>query len=282
MSLLVPALVAASAWGAAAHGALRAPGSELHAGAEDNESMVKPFHFNQRLLVCNAYPNSSPMECKKNGQDMLVKEGSPVAFRECRYIDGQVQSHDRLDISLRDLDFHGTFEVGALPTSDAVLLLVPYKRPGSPMIRFQSFAFPTRADGKDAQLALIDTFAGNATATARLLMEDHIANNENKTVSKRVEQLNFDRVYSVEAGLYDAAVGKEVTSTRGALKMLNLQQDQNYVVLRTGDDEANFPESLVVFPDTPLPSPPKRSGAPGREVGSLAVVFAFVLTALAY
>ncbi|CAK0905905.1 unnamed protein product [Prorocentrum cordatum] len=83
---------------------------------------------------------------------------------------------------------------------------------------------------------------------------------EEQTVSK-IEQLNFDRVYSVEEGEYDASVaerrGAEGPPRRGVARLLKLQKNQNYVVLRTGDDRGQFPESLVVFPQTAL-----RSGCP--------------------
>jgi len=236
---------------------------------EEDDGLVRPFRFDQRLLVCNAYPSASPMDVRQDGK-VLAGGHDAIPFSECRYLTTRVKPHDKLDLTLQGQELHGTFEVGELPSTDAVLLLVPERRPGSAVVSFQSFAFPTSTNGKDAQLAVIDTFKSNGTAP-HLQVEDHMTGKEEQTVSKRIEQLNFDRVYSVEAGVYDASVGQGVSSRRGALKMLNLQQDQNYVVLRTGDDEGNFPESLVVFPDTPLPPPPpKKSSAPRLLIGGLA------------
>merc|ERR1719401_511392 len=75
----------------------------------------------------------------------------------------------------------------------------------------------------------------------------------------RMEDLSFDRVYSLDAGVYDAAVDE-----MGA-RPVNLLQDQNYVFIRTGGGKSDIPESLVVFPDTPMPPPPPplapRSGS---------------------
>jgi len=214
-----------------------------------DDTVVKPFKFDQQLLLCNSYPSDSPMVVKKNGQEMLADEGHPIAFRECRYVEGRVQAHDKLDLAVAGLEVHGTFEVGDLPTTDAVLLLVAEKRSRSTLVGFQSFALPVSSNSKDAQLAVIDAFTGNASA-AHLKVEDHITGKEEQTVSKRIEQLNFNRVYSVEEGTYDASVAelpREGVLAQSTKKVLKLTKHQNYVVLRTGDAE-HFPESLVVFP----------------------------------
>jgi len=214
--------------------------------------MVRPFRFDQRLLLCNAYPSTSPMEVHQDGKALASGHGA-IAFSECRYLTTRVKSHDKLDLTLQSQELHGTFEVGELPSTDAVLLLVPERRPNSTVMNFQSFAFPTSTNNKDAQLAIIDTLKDNGTA-AHLQVEDHIAGKEERTVSKRIEQLNFDRVYSVEEGEYDASVAErrsaEGPPRQGQRKLLKLRKNEHYVVLRTGDERGKFPESLVVFPET--------------------------------
>merc|ERR1719333_1047192 len=67
--------------------------------------------------------------------------------------------------------------------------------------------------------------------------------------ARRNEQLSFDRVYQVEAGIYDATI--QDNKHKDTLKVVNLAEDQSYVVIRTGDDHMG--ESLVVFPETPMP-----------------------------
>lgn len=215
-----------------------------------DDSMVKPFRFDQQLIVCNAYPSLSAMTITKNGREMLANESRPLHFRECRKVQSRVQPHDKLDLLLTDLEIHGTFEVGALPASDAVLLLVLQKRDKSRLVSFQSFAFPAGSDSRTAQLAVIDAYKGNSS-TAHLRMEDHLTGKEEHAVSKRVEQLTFNRVYSVEEGDYDASV-----TDQKARKLLKLTKHQNYVILRTGE-EGRFPESLVLYPPAPL-----QGGAP--------------------
>lgn len=256
----------------------RAPAANVPADAPVDGTVVKPFDFDRQLVVCNAYPSDSPMFVQVNGRDLVA--GQPIGFGECRGLDSRVQAGDRLDMILRDEQLQSTFEVDTLPPGDAELVLVPHKRKNSKMIRFQSMAMPVRADGKDAQLALIDTFAGNGT-TSMIRMEDHVVQVPTRgkdgkvqwqpsTNTKRVENLNFDRVYSVEAGLYDA----NMDDTRA--KPINLLQDKNYVFIRTGGGQSNFPESLVVFPETPMPPPPVlRSGS--RASSSIGVLHMAIL-----
>eukprot|EP00427_Karlodinium_veneficum_P035223 CAMPEP_0169292810 /NCGR_PEP_ID=MMETSP1016-20121227/62948_1 /TAXON_ID=342587 /ORGANISM="Karlodinium micrum, Strain CCMP2283" /LENGTH=166 /DNA_ID=CAMNT_0009383445 /DNA_START=228 /DNA_END=729 /DNA_ORIENTATION=- len=114
----------------------------------------------------------------------------------------------------------------------------------------------SRSVGENAQLAVIDTYKGNSSSP-HLRMEDHVASKERKTVSKRVEQLSFNRVYAIEEGSYDASIADhfidqrefEENALKPAKRELNLKKNHNYVILRTGD--AKFvDQSLVVFPES--------------------------------
>lgn len=217
---------------AAHHTALRAPGVE--------DSVVKPMSVHQTLLVCNAYPNESPLEAIV--ADQKGPSNDIIPFGDCQNVGARVKTGDRLDLSLHGASIKGTFEVGALPQADAQLLVVPYKRKGSPLIHFQSFAFPIHADGKNAQLALFDTFAGNTT-DMQLRIKSHAA------PQKIPETMDFDRVFSVASGVYEVGDAEEV---------VNFAKDQNYVVIRTGDDQGSYPQSLIVFPKSPMPPPPPK------------------------
>jgi len=236
------------------------------------EGLVQPFRFDQRLIVCNAYPSASPVLIRKNGHEMLADAKNALSFRACRYIRSRVQPHDKLDMMLRDVEIHGTFEVGTLPASDAVLLLVLEKRDSStPLVSFQSLAFPATDGKKDAQLAVIDAFRGNATVP-HLRMEDHMTGKEEKTVSKRVEQLSFNRVYPIEEGTYDASI-----AGHSAKKLLKLARSQNYILLRTGED-GHFEESLVLYPE----QGPQQSGSrPLASAEAWALALAVLVAALA-
>jgi len=234
-----------------------------------DESMVKPFKFEQRFIACNAYPSHSPMTLTRNGNEALASGKNALRFRECREFDSPLQAHDKLDLTLSAIEIHGTFEVGALPSSDAVLLLVLQKRDHSKLLSFQSFAFPTGAETNEAQLAVIDAYKANHSSVAHLIVEDHITKKEEThAVSKRVEELNFNRVYTVEEGSYDASV-----SDQKVKKLVNLVKSQNFVVLRTGE-EGNFPESLVVYPEV------MQSGSPNVCSSALAISLLSFLAAL--
>jgi len=247
--------------------------------------LVEPMHFDQRLLICNAYPSTSPAAIMRNGKEVLPGERTAIGYQECRYIPAKIQTHDRLEFGVRDFEVEGSFEVGLLPSSDAVLLLVLEKHTGSSMISFQSFAFPKSTDRREAQLAVINAFSGNSSAP-HLKMEDRVSGKEVKMVAKRIEELNFNRVYSVEAGEYDASIegsdhkGEPTTEReveRKAKKVVKMAKSENYVILRTGGGD--FEESLVVFPE-PTPdafrSGSSRLAAQSTACGMLALLVAAV------
>lgn len=242
---------------------------------------TEPPKFEQHLLICNAYPSDSSVAVHKNahvgGQD-LTAGGKGLKYQDCRYFDDQLKARDRLDFSMADLGVEGTFEVGDLPASNAVLLLVLEKRSGdSPLVSFQSFAFPMNAASKDAQLAVIDA-SGDGGKDFRLRMEDHVTGQEDKTVSRRIESLSFNRVYAIEAGAYDSSVvetssGEAAGAEANSKRLLSLGLSKNYVLLWTGDG-AKFPKSLVAFP------PDLRSGAAARGFGAALALAAAAAAAL--
>lgn len=238
-----------------------------------NSSVVQPLEFNQRLLVCNAYPSESLVTVKHNGHAVFDEDSHGVGYKACRYVSNRVLAKDKLDFAVETTGTEGTFEVGDLPATDALLLLVISHDVKSPLIRFQSFAFPTGNDNQDAQLAVIDAFKGT-NAGPHLRMEDHVTGKDAKKAEKRVEQLNFDRVYAIQEGSYDTLVMDRHNATTdeqmeaGTKRIVNLHRNNNYVVLRVGDDK-HFPQSLVVFPE-------ERSASAPLARTWLAVVVALV------
>jgi len=267
MQMLSKALVFLAAAAAPSHAAVvESPAGPRAALRPVDDSMVKPFAFNQKLIVCNAYPSHSPVALTRNGGEALASGKNALRFQECREFDAHLQKHDKLDLNLNAIEIHGTFEVGELPNSDAVLLLVLQKRDHSKLLSFQSFAFPTSAETQEAQLAVIDAYKGNHSSMAHLIVEDRITNNKaNHAVSKRIEELNFNRVYTVDEGAYQASVSDQKTK-----RPLTLVKSQNFVVLRTGE-EGNFPESLVVFPEV------MQSGSPSLRCTALIMLMSALL-----
>merc|ERR1719161_2897583 len=112
-----------------------------------------------------------------------------------------VLAKDKLDFVLAETGIEGTFEVGDLPQTDSVLLLVLQKRDEkSPLMAFQSFAFPSNSGSQEAHVAVIDATAGTSKAHLQ------IADRPKQGDVKRAEELSFNRVYALEQGAYDVSV----------------------------------------------------------------------------
>lgn len=235
--------------------------------------VVRPLNFSQQLLVCNAYPGDFPVTIKHNGKESSADQRG-IKFQECRNIAGQVHSKDKLDFTFANSGIQGTFEIGTLPDADALLLLVVERRDSvSQLLSFQSFAFPSKTDGQSAQLAVIDTYKGNSSSP-HLRMEDHVNTKEHKTISKRVEQLNFNRIYAIEEGTYDASISDHILDNEehgevSSKQTFRLAKKHNYVILRTGG--GLMKQSLVVYPPELL-----RSTASGFSLSLIAAFLALL------
>lgn len=223
-------------------------------------TLVKPLKFNQRLLVCNAYTSKSAVRVTKNDQP-LMEGDEPLGFQQCRYTPASVLAKDKIDFVLADAGIEGTFEVGELPQTDSVLLLVLQKRDArTPLMAFQSFAFPQNSGRGDAHVAVIDATSDNSKA--HLKVADHPLDGS----SPLTEELSFNRIYSLAQGQYNMAVD---TSKQD----LELYGGKDYVLLRTGGSELGA-QSLVAFPH----DEPPRSGASAPACfATLAVTVASML-----
>merc|ERR1719375_1021697 len=196
----------------------------------------------------------------KHNSEQPHADQQGINFKECRHVSSRVHSKDKLDFVFGSSGIQGSFEIGDLPQSDAMLLLVVGKRDAtSSLVSFQSFAFPSHRDGKDAQLAVVDAYKGNSSSP-HLRMEDHINGKQAKTISKRVEQLNFNRIYAIEQGTYDVSISDHILQgnladqlTTLSKRTLQLDKNHNYVILRTGDGKLED-QSLVAFPEVHIHS----------------------------
>jgi len=199
---------------------------------------VKPMNFEQKLLVCNAFSHEKPVQILVNEENDITKD-KKLPYKRCEYLSTKVTENDRLDFNVEE-GIGGTFEVSDLPKNDAVLLLVFERRDSSSnLASFQSFAFPFNSAGAAAQVAIIDTVKG---LPGKLRMEDHVTDKKSRV---RFEMLDFNRVYSIEAGNYDADLSHGDESTSTLKKTLSLNSGENYVLLRTGTPDE---EDLVTFP----------------------------------
>lgn len=210
----------------------------VHEESEKKESFVKSFEYHQSLLVCNAFSYDKPAVVER--QEENLTGDNPIAYKTCRYMPVKLNEGDRLDFKISE-GVGGIFEVTDLPRDDSVLLLVLQRRdPSTALLAFQSFAFPRNNKQTVAQVAVIDTVSGTP---AKLVMEEHLG--------KASETLDFNRVYAISAGDYDADVtfGAEHLGRRA----LRFVQGRDYVLLRTGtgDQEGH---DLVAFPDSWAPA----------------------------
>lgn len=202
------------------------------ANTEVKGNFIKPFEFSQSLLVCNAFSFEQPAHVEREEHDLTGDH--PINYKECRYLkDVKLHEGQRLDFKFAE-GVGGIFEVTDLPRDDAVLLLVLQRRDAaSTLLVFKSFAFPRNSNSL-AQVAVIDTIDH---LPAQLVMKDH---------QSHKETLEFNRVYAIEAGDYDADVtfGQEHLGQRA----VHFDSGRDYVLLRTGTGDIEG-QDLVVFSD---------------------------------
>jgi len=257
-----------------AHGAIVSHSAHVDAALieDSSDSLVQSFDFKQDLVVCNAYESNDAMVVNKNGKQFRAKAHG-IPFKQCQQIPGRLQSKEKIDVVFGKIQ--GSFQIGDIPPSDSFLLLVVERRDAtSPLLAFKSYAFPTQGDGQGgAHLAVIDAFKGNSTLPS-LRMEDHVTTGkESKMMSKRVEQLHFNRIYNIEQGTYDASILEHIAEsdqqvTKGSKKVLHVRRNRNYVVLRTGDGHSS--QSLSFYPEL-------SGGALRSGVAALTTFIAFAL-----
>jgi len=232
-------------------------------GTPVSQSVVAPLKFDQKLLLCNAYPSKVPVAIAKNGHSVNFASQRGLGFDECAYAPAGVLAKDKLDVTIEDMGIQGTFEVGDLPDGDAVLLLVIQRRDEkSPLIAFQSFAFPMNAGNGEAHLAVIDASVG--LAKTHLKVQDLHAATPKDT---RSEELGFNRIYSLDAGAYSLAVSGD--AEKSTKQEVEFDGHKDYVVIRTGKDgKAN----LIAFPHDEV----RKSAATGHGVAIIVGVAALI------
>lgn len=212
-----------------------------HSGlGQTAESFVKPLEFNHQLRVCNAFPNSRPLDVFRASEKMT--NDGPMPYKTCSDFQSLLKVGDKLDFHISDLT-DGTFSVAELPSSDAVLLLVVHRHDEhSTAMSFESHIF---ADSQNAQVAVIDTYRGKAKANAWI--RDEAATN-----SSRSEELRYNSVVAVNPGKYDVALDDSEGVEKARSHLVALDRGA-YVVLRTGSETPSgeqFPEDVLVYPQS--------------------------------
>jgi len=192
-----------------------------------------------------------------------------LAYNTCQQFTDLPQFHkgERIEVyfsGLNTAEINGAFEISTDPDPTSTLLLVLERRSG--VLSFRSFAFPALAAvDPHAQLAVVDAHRGEIKSNAVLSLEDHVVANKedgkaiNKTVqvagddaavgqTVRLEEIEFDRVYAIQPGVYDADIiipGQAGSAEHELQKFVDVRAGSNYVIMRTGQDDD---QELVFYP----------------------------------
>lgn len=194
------------------------------------------------LLICNAYPGVSA-KVERQGKPLLEK----LAANECHKIEQtKLVSGDQIGFIL-DNKAEGSFQVSKLPEKNAMMLLVLERKDHkSDKIAFQSYSFGVGTHDA-AQVAVIDTIKG---APTKLAIEDKVElKADGKPASNqrvRLEELDLNRVYSIDAGEYDADFSDD--TKRRAKHLLKFENGKDYVLIRAGENSEHV--NMMVFPPT--------------------------------
>lgn len=202
-----------------------------------------------RLRVCNAYPYSTPLNVyigASGGMQRLTDP--PMAYKTCREFEPQLHVKDRIDFRFQEASA-GTFVVGDLPSTDAVLMLVVYRHnTQTTAVAFESHVF---ANLLNAQIAVLDTYRGPAKAQIK------IQDAEDATTS-RSEPLAFGSVVALNQGKYEVVLAG-LDGLPKSRSNLTIGNRESCVVIRSGVDPAegrSYPQELIVYPV----HPPEKGG----------------------
>jgi len=225
---------------------------------DEKKAVTTSLSFHQKLLVCNACPGWEGVDITRNG--VATTSEQPLAFNECRRIEGKLYPDDRIEFNFKKEAVSGTFAIDTLPESDSQLLLIVQKRGKDDLLSFQSFAFPP-SQNEQAQVAVLNTIPEDSDT--RVKMSDAMTSGS----ATREEEVLFNRVYGIQAGTYDLA------TEHGQKKPLPVQLTKNmdYVILKTGTKEHS---QLMLFPSEP------EGGVSRRILYSMALMGPLVAMAI--
>ncbi|CAE7480706.1 unnamed protein product [Symbiodinium pilosum] len=197
-------------------------------------SFLKPVEFEHTLRVCNAYPGDEQFHVEMGGDSIMT--GSPVAYKECQQMNltKPLMPGDRLDFRADKVPA-ASFTVYSLPKYNAVMYVVVHRQGASTdAVSFQSHMFAT---AKNAQVAVLDTYTGEAKAALLLA---------NSTGQWEGTVLPFGTAFGVPDGTYqiilsDGSAESKIRAPFTAVK------GESYIVLRTGltENSVNKSSTLV-------------------------------------
>jgi len=264
---LIAILAAWTVTNVAAHAKLRLQGERakhLHSRQEE------PKH---RLRVCNAYPYSTPLNVfigKPSGVSKITETAMP--YKVCQEFEPQLHAGDRIDFRFQAASA-GTFVVGDLPNTDAVLMLVIYRHSRkTTAVAFESHVF---ANLLNAQIAVLDTFQGSEKSSMKIMdMEE--------ATTSRSEELAPNSVVALNPGKYEVGLfgGDGIRKSHSELTVANRQSS---VVIRVGVQPEHgraYPQELIVYPVNPPQRLQHRNSAHRGVLPSLVALFGGLLVVL--
>lgn len=235
-------------------------GRSLHSG----RTFLQSLEFKHKLRICNAYPS---LEAVDVFQSHIKLTATPIRYKTCLEITSLVRAGDKLQFRIGGVGA-GSFAVSELPSNDAVLVLVIYRRDArSAAVAFESHVFGNLIN---AQIAVLDTYRG--TKKAGLHVQD-----THGAKTARSEELRFDSVVAVNPGVYEVVLEGEDGATKATQELVALNRE-NYVVVRCGveeEDGQGYPQELMVFPNSDskvLMGAAPRRGSRGAAFAALAAL----------
>lgn len=217
------------------------------------------------LRVCNGYAAQKPLVV---AEDSSTVTKDPIDYKKCADLTMQLKEDDELFFKVGDEQV-GAFTASGLPESKSPLLLVVYRRGQN--LKSAAFESHIYADSPLAQMAIIDTYSGDAENTVQI----------RRGWKGRLEPLGFGSIAFINPGSYDVSLTGESDSqpggptamfSKGAARSMNvtIQPATSYVAMRVGlEGSHDFPEELVLL-----------GGAAAMSLSSIALLAASILASL--
>jgi len=216
------------------------------------------------LRVCNGYAAKKPLVV---AEESATVTKDPIDYKKCADLTMQLKEDDELFFKVGD-DQVGAFTASGLPESKSPLLLVVYRRGEN--LKSAAFESHIYADSPLAQMAIIDTYSGDAENTVQI----------RRGWKGKLEPLTFGSIAFINPGDYDISLtgeggsqgGPTAMFSKGIARSMNvtIQPATSYVAMRVGlQGNHDFPEELVML-----------GGAGAASLSALALLAASVLASL--
>merc|ERR550514_1860618 len=188
--------------------------------------VAPPIEHN--LRVCNGYAAKQPLVV---AEDSSTVTKDPIDYKKCADLTMQLKEDEELFFKVGD-DQVGAFTASGLPESKSPLLLVVYRRGEN--LKSAAFESHIYADSPLAQMAIIDTYSGDAENSVQI----------RRGWKGKLEPLTFGSIAFINPGDYDISLtgeggsqgGPTAMFSKGIARSMNvtIQPDTSYVAMRVG------------------------------------------------